>query len=122
MRKPQDWGQPCPNPDCSHYRLIYRGNLSAIAPSLTQSGTRRLFRCGKCEGTFSATRDTVFFDLRTPEEKGIMALKMLLVTVALSDIIAYFWDERLPIEERLQKASAPAAWPQLGRQVIFPGR
>src|SRR5215831_10957215 len=101
MRKPQDWGQPCPNPDCSHYRLIYRGNLSAIAPSLTQSGTRRLFRCGKCEGTFSATRDTVFFDLRTPEEKGIMALKMLLVTVALSDIIAYFWDERLPIEERL---------------------
>jgi len=37
-------------------------------------------------------------------------------------IIAYFWDERLPIEERVQKASAPAAWPQLGRQAIFPGR
>jgi hypothetical protein len=37
-------------------------------------------------------------------------------------IIAYFWDERVPLEERLQKASAPAAWPQLGRQAIFPGR
>jgi NAD(P)-dependent dehydrogenase (short-subunit alcohol dehydrogenase family) len=37
-------------------------------------------------------------------------------------IIAYYWDERLPIEERLQRASAPAAWPQLGRQAIFPGR
>ena len=37
-------------------------------------------------------------------------------------IIAYFWDERMPIEARLQKASAPAAWPQLGRQAIFPGR
>lgn len=37
-------------------------------------------------------------------------------------IIAYFWDESLPIEERLEKASAPAAWPQLGRQAIFPGR
>jgi NAD(P)-dependent dehydrogenase (short-subunit alcohol dehydrogenase family) len=37
-------------------------------------------------------------------------------------IIAYFWDERLTLEERLQKASAPAAWPQLGRQAIFPGR
>ena len=37
-------------------------------------------------------------------------------------IIAYFWDERVPIAERLQKASAPAAWPQLGRQAIFPGR
>jgi len=37
-------------------------------------------------------------------------------------IIAYFWDERLPLEARLQKASAPAAWPQLGRQAISPGR
>ena len=37
-------------------------------------------------------------------------------------IIAYFWDERVPIEERLQKACAPAAWPQLGRQAISPGR
>jgi len=37
-------------------------------------------------------------------------------------IIAYYWDERLPIEERLQRASAPTAWPQLGRQAIFPGR
>jgi NAD(P)-dependent dehydrogenase (short-subunit alcohol dehydrogenase family) len=31
-------------------------------------------------------------------------------------IIAQFWDEELPIEERLAKAAAPAAWPQLGRQ------
>jgi NAD(P)-dependent dehydrogenase (short-subunit alcohol dehydrogenase family) len=37
-------------------------------------------------------------------------------------IIAYFWDERLPLAERLEKASAPAAWPQLGQQAIFPGR
>jgi hypothetical protein len=22
MRKPKDWGQPCPNLDCTHYRLI----------------------------------------------------------------------------------------------------
>jgi transposase-like protein len=86
MRKPKDWGQPCPNPDCSHYRLLNRGNISAISTYLTQSGRRRIFRCGQCEGTFSETRDTVFFDLRTPEEKVMMALKMLLVKVALSDI------------------------------------
>jgi IS1 family transposase/transposase-like protein len=86
MRKPKAWGQPCPNPDCSHYRLINRGNISAISTYLTQSGKRRIFRCGTCEGTFSETRDTVFFDLRTPEEQVMMALKMLLVRVALSDI------------------------------------
>ena len=86
MRKPKDWGQPCPNPDCTHYRLINRGNISAISTYLTQSGKRRIFRCSTCEGTFSETRDTVFFDLRTTEEKVMMALKMLLVKVGLSDI------------------------------------
>ena len=30
-------------------------------------------------------------------------------------IVARDWDETLPIEERLKKASAPAGWPQLGR-------
>ncbi len=32
--------------------------------------------------------------------------------------IAYYWDEALPLEERLEKAAAPAAWPQLGAQAI----
>jgi NAD(P)-dependent dehydrogenase (short-subunit alcohol dehydrogenase family) len=35
-------------------------------------------------------------------------------------IISYFWDESLPLEARLEKASAPAAWPQLGLQAIHP--
>ena len=86
MRKPKNWGQPCPNPDCSHYRLMDRGTMSAISTSLTQSGKRRIFRCSACEQPFSETRDTVFFGLRSPEEKVMMALKMLLVKVALSDI------------------------------------
>ena len=86
MRKPKDWGQPCPNPDCRHYRLMNRGNISAISTYLTQSGKRRIFLCNACEATFSETRDTIFFDLRTPEEKVMMALKMLLVKVGLSDI------------------------------------
>src|SRR5262250_3807518 len=86
MRKPKAWGQPCPNPDCTHYRLMNRGNIRAISPSLTQSGKRRIFRCRTCEQPFSDTRDTVFFDLRSPEEQVMMALKMLLVKVALSDI------------------------------------
>ena len=32
--------------------------------------------------------------------------------------IGYYWDENLPLEERLEKAAAPAAWPQLGAQAI----
>jgi len=86
MRKPKDWGQPCPNPECSHYRLMNRGNISAISTYMTQSGKRRIFYCSKCDHCFAETRDTVFFDLRTPEDKVMMALKMLLVKVGLTDI------------------------------------
>jgi IS1 family transposase len=63
-----------------------QGNVSAIATYLTQSGKRRIFRCRTCATHFSETRETVFFDLRTSEEKGMMALKMLLVRVDLTGI------------------------------------
>ena len=33
-------------------------------------------------------------------------------------IIGYNWDDSLPLAERLEKCSAPAAWPQLGQQAI----
>ena len=86
MRKPHDWGQPCPNPDCSLYNRMHTGNVSAISTYMTQSGKRRILYCTQCERSFSETRDTVFFDLRTPEEKVMMALKMLLVRVDLTGI------------------------------------
>src|SRR6266702_1185914 len=86
MRKPKDWGQPCPNPECIHYRRMKLGNVSALATYLTQSGKRRIFRCHTCATPFSETRETVFFDLRTSEEKVMMALKMLLVRVDLAGI------------------------------------
>ena len=35
-------------------------------------------------------------------------------------IIAYHWDESLPLAERLEKCGAPAAWPQLGLQAVHP--
>ena len=35
-------------------------------------------------------------------------------------IIAFNWDDNLPLEERLEKCSAPCAWPQLGIQAVHP--
>jgi IS1 family transposase/transposase-like protein len=86
MRKPKDWDQPCPNPECTHYRRRQQGNVSAIATYLTHSGKRRIFRCRTCATRFAETRETVFFDLRTSEEQVIMALKMLLVRVDLAGL------------------------------------
>lgn len=108
MRKPQDWGHPCPNPDCSHYRLMHRGNISAISTYMTQSGKRRIFCCSKCARPFSETRDTVFFDLRTPEEKVMMALKMLLVKVALADISFVLGVTEETVLEWLRRAAQKA--------------
>jgi IS1 family transposase/transposase-like protein len=86
MRTPKDWGQPCPNPECVHYSRMTCGNVSAIATYLTQSGKRRVFRCRTCETHFAETRETIFFDLRTSEDKVMMALKMLLVRVDLAGL------------------------------------
>src|SRR3989442_2239427 len=86
MRRPRDWGHPCPNAECPLFKRMNRGNVSAISTYMTESGKRRVFRCRHCETTFSETQDTVFFDLRTSEEKVMMALKMLLVRVDLSGI------------------------------------
>ena len=36
-------------------------------------------------------------------------------------VIAHYWDDSLSIEQRLDEAAAPAAWPQLGKQSIVPG-
>ncbi len=63
-----------------------RGNVTAVSTYLTKSGKRRIFLCNVCNEMFSETRDTVFYDLKTSEEKVIMALKMLLVRVNLSGI------------------------------------
>jgi IS1 family transposase len=60
--------------------------VSAIATYLTQSGKRRIFRCHRCATQFAETREPIFFDLRTPEDKVMMALKMLLVRVDLAGI------------------------------------
>lgn len=86
MRTANNWGEPCPNPACSQYSMKNRGNVRAIATYQTQSGQRRIFACKLCGEQFSETRQTVFFDLRTAEEKVILVLKLLLCKVELTSI------------------------------------
>jgi IS1 family transposase/transposase-like protein len=108
MHKAKAWNQPCPNSNCEHYQLINRGNIRAISTYLTASGKRRIFQCQTCGQTFSETRDTVFFDLRTPEEKVMLALKMLLVRVGLSDIGFVLGVTEATVLEWLERAAQQA--------------
>ena len=86
MRKPKNWNQPCPNKNCDLYGQVNKGNISSRATYMSKSGKRRVFHCSNCNTNFSETRDTVFFDLRTEEKVIMMALKMILVKVGLTDI------------------------------------
>ncbi|MCA1617563.1 MAG: hypothetical protein LC729_03980 [Acidobacteria bacterium] len=61
-----------------------------------------------CSESFSETRETVFFDLRTEEERVIMALKMLLVRCELTAISFVLGvTEETPLEW-LKRAAAKA--------------
>ncbi len=77
MRKAKNWNQPCPNQECEKYGQMNKGNIISISTYRTQSGRRRIFMCKCCNHSFSETGDTVFYNLKTAEEKVIMALKMI---------------------------------------------
>ena len=48
-------------------------------------------------------------------DKGLLGkLDGTIDAVTGQRVVAYHWDENLPLENRLQQAAAPAAWPQLG--------
>ena len=85
-----------------------RGNISSRATYLTNSGRRRIFHCSVCGESFSETRDTVFFDLRTEEEKVIMALKMLLVRCELTAISFVLGVTEETVLAWLERATAKA--------------
>jgi hypothetical protein len=95
--------------------------MRALSTYMTQSGKRRLCRCSKCERPFSETRDTVFFDLRSPEAKVLMALKMLRVKVALSDIGFVLGVTEETVLEGLRRATPKAHEIKVHRLRDLPG-
>jgi len=88
--------------------MIGRGNVRAISTYETKSGKRRVFQCNRCMKSFSETRGTVFYDLRAPEEKVIMALKMMLVRVDLAGICFVLGVTEETVLEWVKKAAKKA--------------
>jgi len=61
----------CPNAECSDYGKLGCGNIAIHCRA-----DRRL-RCSTCNRRFSARQGTIFFNLKTDEEKVLAALALL---------------------------------------------
>lgn len=73
----------CPNKRCRHFGLLGQGNLKGNGRYHTQSGWVRKFVCHSCGGVFCDRTGTAFYDLRTPEERVLLALQLVLRRMSL---------------------------------------
>lgn len=79
--------QYCPNRRCRYHGKAEQGNVVCNGSYRTQTkGTVRQFRCKACGETWTQHRDTFFYDLRTPREKVVMALKLLVKGMPLRGV------------------------------------
>ena len=61
----------CPNSECPDYGRVGAGNIR------THCSRDRRLRCATCNTRFSARQGTIFYKLRTDEEKVLTALALL---------------------------------------------
>lgn len=79
--------EACPNPKCSLYGKTGKANIVANGTIKTkQGGDRRKFLCKVCGKSFCSRTATIFYDLRTPEEKVLLALKLLVKGMPLRGV------------------------------------
>lgn len=70
--------EACPNLNCSLYGKTDKGNIVSNGTHMTKDGRKvRKFLCKICGESFCSNTGTIFYDLRTPQEKVLLALKLL---------------------------------------------
>jgi NAD(P)-dependent dehydrogenase (short-subunit alcohol dehydrogenase family) len=98
--------------------------MASIAQELDGSGvTVNVLVPGGRSNTNMIPRDTPSDRSSMIQPNVMQAPVVWLASEASNDVhgrrvIAIYWDEKLPVEERLAKAAAPLAWPQLRRQPL----
>jgi len=76
--------EACPNTHCVLYGQRGKGNIVSNGTHRDQEGrTIRKFLCRTCHRSFCERSGTIFYDLRSPEEKVLMALKLLVKGMSL---------------------------------------
>lgn len=73
----------CPNRRCRHHGKPRQDNVVGNGRYRTRSGLVRNFLCRRCGKSFCERTDTAFYDLRSAEEKVVLALQLVLRGMAL---------------------------------------
>lgn len=68
----------CPNEECEQYGRTGQGNIVGNGTYETKSGRVRKYICRTCGKVFCDRSNTMFYDLRTSEDKVVLALKLIL--------------------------------------------
>jgi len=79
--------EACPNSECSLYGEKARGNIVANGTYRRKGeGEARRFLCRACGQSFCSRAGTIFYDLRSPEKRVLMALKLLVKGMPLRGV------------------------------------
>jgi len=76
--KPKFLEVACPNEECEQYGCAGQGNIVGNGTYKTKSGRVRKYVCRTCGKVFCDRSNTMFYDLRTSEDKIVLALKLIL--------------------------------------------
>jgi transposase-like protein len=68
----------CPNEACEHYGLTNQGNVVGNGTYETKSVRVRKYICRACGKIFCDRSNTMFYDLKTSEDKVVLALRLII--------------------------------------------
>lgn len=79
--------EACPNSECPLYGKKAQGNIVVNGTYRRKGeGEARRFLCRACGHSFCSRAGTIFYDLRSPEERVLMALKLLVKGMPLRGV------------------------------------
>ena len=73
----------CPNTECPNCGQRGAGNIKGNGRYETKSGPVRKFVCSSCGRVFNSRTGTAYYDLRSPDEKMLHALELVLRGMSL---------------------------------------
>jgi transposase-like protein len=73
----------CTNKECGNYNKLGTSSIVSNGTYLTQGGRVHKYICRECGSVFCERKGTAFYDLRSAEDKVILALKLVLQGMSL---------------------------------------